>query len=215
MFELFKEESFVFDPEWTLNCSDLAIKVLIMVSSEQNSQKKYVGTLKDMCAWMGSKNSSYANRNLKAAIEELTEKGYVTYSRRGNYWIIELILSSSLKPFYFRYCWLEKIRTFNKDESGKRIDPKVSVDWIQMVKVFVYVLAYIPNDEITKQYVRAAEINMSSETFGIAFKALNQIGLDDIGLHKRKRYVVTEFDKDDQPIAWKPIGSSFNSGLEW
>ena len=84
-----------------------------------------------------------------------------------------------------------------------------------MVKVFVYVLVYIPNDVITKQYVKAAEINMSSETFGIAFKALNQIGLDDIGLHKRTRYVVTDVDENEIPISWKPIGSSFSSGLEW
>lgn len=215
MFDNFKGESFKFYRKWLLNTTENELKVLILVSSNQKIRKKYSGTLTDMCKWLDVKTSKYTNDNIKEAIQSLSNKNYISYNKVGNTWNIEVIEDETDEIFYFRYCWLEAIKSFNKDENGKRIDKKLSISWIKLVRIFVYLFEYISGDTVYKYIDIANVVNMSEGTLGVAFKALQSIYLDSILIEKQTvKKAIQPYDTA-QNISYRNIGSKFTTGFNW
>ena len=214
MFNNFQHDSFKFCPKWVMNTTDNELKLLVLTSFCTDFKGNYSGTFTDMCNWLQVKSGSYVNKNLKSAIISLADKGFITYSLIGRRWTIKICIDEDEDIFYFRKCWLNEIRKYNKDSNGNRINKDISVDWIKLVRIFVYTFEFIQSDTVYLQSKLADELNMSSGTFGIAFKALKQIYLDSILIDKKTVKKVAE-QINGIPIRYRNIGSRFERGYDW
>lgn len=201
-------ENFMFYPKWMQLSDEYELKVLIMTSFLTESDGKCRQTLANMCRWLDVKPNSYTRSKIKVTLEKLSDEGYLTYSNTGNNWIIELLFEKGWGMFSFKRKWLDQIRKANHDESGKLLDPKLSISWVKVVKVFVHAHVVLQDREVRMIPDCAKELNMSAECFSKAYKIFKMIEFDDVSLEKKTHHTIKE-RVNGIPISFRTDGTQF------
>ena len=165
------------------------------------------GTLKTMCEWLGVKSTANNNKNIKRAIENLSNNGYIEYSHKGQKYIITVTDKGKEdnKIIAIRKCWIETFKNYKEQVKD------VSIGWINLLKVFVYICS--KNKYIFTQKEIAEELNISIRTVGTALKVISQCKLQGLRVLK---YNATEELKDFEGNKYiYNIGTEIVVGMEF
>ena len=144
--DVLNEEEFDFYREWIekkwvveekknqLNVEDYELKILILASVLAENDLSFTGTIKTMCEWLGINGVKTTNKDkLRNAIANLVSKGYIV-AKEVEKKITIIITKKGLKndrTIRLRKSWIQTMKQF-KDE-------KISISWIQLLKVFIYI----------------------------------------------------------------------------
>ncbi|MBQ9792123.1 MAG: hypothetical protein IJW32_00040 [Clostridia bacterium] len=195
--------------EW-LRLEKIQLELLILTSVLAENNLAYRGTLATMCEWLGRGASAKNNKIIKEALEILQNKKFINYYKEGNTYVIA-ITNAGMKTkdiLRVRKVW---INTFKKYKSD------VSVSWLQLVRVFVYICATslrVKGTLIIKQNDVAEALKVSTSTVGKALKCIAQCDLDGIYF---KKDIAKEVLKDfcGNTIAVINTGTSITIGYNW
>ena len=151
----------------------------MLVSVLEDNNLAFNGNLKTMCEWLGIKSTPNNNKNIKQAIENLSNDNYIEYSRKGQKYIITITNKGmeDNKIVRLRKCWLETFKNY------KQQGIEESISWIKLLKVFVYVCSEEKKFFYTQREI-AENLNISIGTVGTALNVLTQCNLQDISFKK-------------------------------
>ena len=168
--DVLNEEEFDFYREWIekkwvveekknqLNVEDYELKILILASVLAENDLSFTGTIKTMCEWLGINGVKTTNKDkLRNAIASLVSKGYIV-TKEVEKKITIIITKKGLKndrTIRLRKSWIQTMKQF-KDE-------KISISWIQLLKVFIYIYD-LPNGRIITNKKIADDLCISENT---------------------------------------------------
>lgn len=197
-----------FSTDW-LNIEDYQVKILMLVSELEDNDLAFNGNLKTMCEWLGINPTPNNNKNIKEAIENLSNNNYIEYSCKGQKYIIT-ITSKGMednKIIKLRKCWLETFKNY------KQQGIKGSISWIKLLKVFVYVCSEEKKFFYTQEEI-AENLNVCVRTVGTALKVLTQCNLQDISFKKEIEKKEIK-DYKGKVIKRKNKGTNLYIGIEF
>ncbi len=181
--------------------------MLTSVLAEHNLA--YRGTLKTMNEWLGLKSNSVNNARIKDALKSLTDKEYLIVSQDGRTYTIS-ITNKGLKDKQVRYvrkCWIKAFKQYNYDKDGNKIDKYISLDWINTVKVFVYILTIAPGSTVPQKEI-ADELSISADTVS---KAINCISNTELKGYRLAKDIVKQKYQKDGIVNYKTVGTEYNN----
>ena len=125
--------------QW-LDVCEYEFKMLMLTSILATQNLAYRGTLKTMCEWLGIKSSTNNNSNIKIALESLQSQGYIFYKVDGRTYTITISNKglNDKQIVRLRKLWIEAFKHYNKDDNNKKINKNISIDWIQIARVFIF-----------------------------------------------------------------------------
>ncbi len=178
------EDSIIFYHEW-LDVADYELKLLILTSILAENNLAYRGNLTNMCEWLGVKQNANNNSNIKRAIESLENKGLIFYKLDGRIYTITISERGmkDKKIVRIRKAWVSAFKKYNKDGNNNRIDKNISIDWIKILRVFVYLYSKKMNKPIKIEDI-AMDLNVSKTTASNAIKAIQSCELCGIRMYK-------------------------------
>lgn len=141
-------------------------KILTMVLALKNDNKIYSGTLKDMCEFLGVSRNS--NKIIKDTIEEMSKKDLLIYVVKGYTWTL-IFNDKSLKDktiLDMDLAWLDTIKKYRADKNS-------SVDWSNLLKVFIYLIDN--NNNVINTGKIQASTNLSASIVKKALAVINDI----------------------------------------
>lgn len=190
--------------EW-LNLDKLELKILVMVSASNNA--KYKGNLTSICNWLGVSASSVNNDRIKEALSSLQDKGYIAYAVAGHTYTITIneIETSNIVPI--RKEWIDEFKKYNRDENGKKIDKKISIDWGQILRVFVFLYHRKEKDTITQAQIAEQLKGISVSTVATALKAIDDCYLK--GIIFERETIKHQVQDNNGNIAYRTEGTDF------
>lgn len=153
----------------------------MLVSVLEDSNLAFNGSLTNMCNWLGISSSANNNKNLKLAIESLNTKGYIEYTHKGQKYIISMTNKGmeDNQVIRIRRCWVETIKCYKEQIKD------VSIGWLNLLKVFVYVYgSNLCNEYVFKQQEIADNLNISKGTVAKALTVLAHIDLKGLNIYK-------------------------------
>lgn len=178
--DVLNEEEFDFYREWIekkwvveekknqLNVEDYELKILILASVLAENDLSFTGTIKTMCEWLGINGVKTTNKDkLRNAIANLVSKGYIV-AKEVEKKITIIITKKGLKndrTIRLRKSWIQTMKQF-KDE-------KISISWIQLLKVFIYIYD-LPSGRIITNKKIADDLCISENT---VLKAIKVFGI--------------------------------------
>lgn len=173
MLESLCNDCFDFYEDW-LEVEDFELKILMLVSVLGEYNLGYNGNLKDMCKWLGVTSNSTNNKKIKAAISCLDKKGLLICKKEGRRWLIGIsdkgLKDTKVKSI--RKCWIDTFKSYNKDNSNHRVDKCFSLDWINIVRVFVYLWGVNTVDHLFTMDDIANSLGISRDKVSKALKAI-------------------------------------------
>lgn len=196
--------------EWLPLEEDLQLKILILTSVLAENNLAYRGSLSTMCTWLGISSCSINNGKIKQALEVLQDKKLINYYKDGRTYVIA-ITNAGMKNkdvLRVRRAWINAFKSYKSD---------ISIGWLQLVKVFVYICSRAIRQKeqliITRNEVAEA-LEISPTTVGNALKCITRCNLDGITFQKE---VEKERIKDNsgQTIAIFNKGTSITIGYNW
>lgn len=197
-----KENESLFEQDW-LDIQDYELKILVMVAVLAQDHLAYRGTLADMCEFFGISNQTKNTAKIKQAIYNLNDKHNIRYIKEGYYWT--LTLSTNVKNPSRIYClqksWVEAIKKYKSEDKGK------AVDWINVLRVFVYLMTSVEEYHTYKTIGKRLQI--SPIIVANAITALDNIEFYQ-GSFKRK----LKWKKIDDNT-FKVIGQTYSIGFNW
>lgn len=211
IFNFFNEDCIDICEEW-FNEEDIKgieLRILILTGVLADNNLAYRGTLKDMCEWLCLSSNSVNNKKIKAAIQNLIDKEYLYCNIDGRTFTLS-ISNKALKDrniIKIKRVWIETIKNYNRDENNNKIDKTKYIDWINILKVFIFLYSRDsgkPNI-ITLDSI-ADELNIQRETIRKAVNAIQECNLQGIGLSKE--IVKDKIDFDDMSL-WRTQGTVF------
>lgn len=173
----FDFDSIAFAYEWLElpTKKDCQLKILVLTSVLAENSLAFRGTLATMREWLGIQQSYATNKQLKEAIEKLKEKEYIKAEEEGRIYHIS-ITNKGLKNkeiVKIRRQWITTFKNYKEN-----ID-NISIDWLQLLRVFVLLYGRKDNSIITMQTI-AQRLNISVETARKALKVIEQCDLKGI-----------------------------------
>ena len=167
-------------------------KILTMVLALKNDNKIYSGTLKDMCEFLGVSRNS--NKIIKDTIEEMSEKDLLIYVVKGYTWTL-IFNDKSLKDktiLDMDLAWLDTIKKYRADKNS-------SVDWSNLLKVFIYLIDN--NNNVIDTGKIQASTNLSASIVKKALAAINDINKQGgfgcgFTVERKRNYEVFSFNTD-------------------
>lgn len=211
--DLFPEDSIDFNEDW-LSIEDYQLKILLLTSVLADNSLAYRGTLKTMCEWLGVSSNSKNNRKIKTALMKLEEQGLIFYKVEGRTYHVS-ISNKGLKEksiVKVRKVWIQEFKNYNKDSNNKRIDKSISIDWIKILKVFVY-LYNNPFGDICTMKEIANSLQFSEETAMIAVNAIANSQLN--GLLVYKNIIRETYNDSIGNKKYKTIGTDISIGFDF
>ena len=194
--------------EWLQQVQDYELKILLLTSILADNNLAFRGSLKVMCDWLGIQSNTNNNRTIKKSLQNLSDKGYIFYKREGRTYHVS-ITNKGLKDkkiYKIRKIWIEAFRKYNR-EDGKIVNKDISVDWIKILRVFIYIYYLKPGELIT--YEKVAKITDTS--IGTVEKALAAILSCDLkGLLIEKQIIREKYTDDDNNVCWKTKGQDIS-----
>ncbi len=191
-----QENCFDFSDEW-LQVKDYELKILILTSILAENKLAYRGTLKDICEWLGVKSHYKTNQRIKEAIESLQNQGYIFYKVDGRT-ITITISEKGMKQkqiVKIRKAWVLAFKAYKSEN--------VSIDWIKILKVFVYLYSRKDSKLLTIDSI-GNDLNISSSTVSKAVKAICECDLSGIKVTKE---IVKEKHITDNNIYYYNLGT--------
>lgn len=199
-----------FNTEW-LDIEDIQLKLLMLSSLLAENNLAYRGTLNTMCEWLGITASRANNNRIKQALDNLQNNGYIFYKKDSDIYTITI----SNKGFEektiveIRKIWIETIKAYNKDENNQKINKNISLDWIKILKVFVFILTEIRKQSILTYDYIGSSLNISKETVRKAVIAIKECCFDGITIDTKTKKKKID---DDMYIT---IGTEYTIGLDF
>lgn len=205
------EDEIYFYKDW-LEVEDYELKILILTSILAENNLAYRGNLSNICKWLGVCYCANNITKIKKALKSLVEKGLLFYKLDGRTYTITISEKgmNDKKIITIRKCWINAFKKYNKDENNHRINDKISIDWIKILKVFVFLYTRNkPNNTITMKEI-ASSLNISERTVQSAIKAIQECYLTGIRICKN---TVKQEIKTDTGTHYYNIGSDI--GFIW
>ena len=202
--DIFKEDNISISKEWLNDVEDYQLKILLLVSVLADNSLAFRGTLKTMCEWLSVKSCTVNNRKIKEALQDLADNGYIFYKVEGRTHHVSISNKGmkDKKIYKVRKIWIEAFKNYNKVA-----DKSVSVDWIKILRVFIY-LYYLKAGEIITLEQIANITEISIET---ARKALIAILSCDLkGLQIEKRIIKDKYEDEQGNICWRTRGQEIS-----
>lgn len=194
-----QESCFNFSDEW-LQVEDYELKILILISILAENNLAYRGTLIDIRDWLGVKAYNRTNQKIKQAISSLHEQGYLFYKLDGRTYTLT-ISEKGMKQkqiVKIRKAWVSAFRTYKAEN--------ISIDWIKILKVFVYLYSMKSSSLLTTETI-ASDLNISSSTVSKAIKAICECDLSGIKVTKE---IVKEKYKTANNILYYNLGTDIS-----
>lgn len=144
-----------FEYDWLIR-QKYEFKILTLIAVLADNNLAYRGTLKDMCEFFGvAAGDTRNNHNIKAAIDKLEEDGLLKQIKDGRTYTLTLSKKGEQRRRIIRIQkeWVEIAK------SHKSSDPDKSVSWMNLLKVWLYVI------DNKQEIVRTQEI---AEALGIS-----------------------------------------------
>ena len=202
--DIFKEDNISISKEWLNDVEDYQLKILLLVSVLADNSLAFRGTLKTMCEWLSVKSCTVNNRKIKEALQDLADNGYIFYKVEGRTHHVSISNKGmkDKKIYKVRKIWIEAFKNYNKVA-----DKSVSVDWIKILRVFIY-LYYLKAGEIITLEQIANITEISIET---ARKALIAILSCDLkGLQIEKNIIKDKYEDEQGNICWRTRGQEIS-----
>lgn len=199
-----------FQNDW-LTLENYELKILVIMGILAESNFAFRGKLDVICDWLGVQANSYNKNNIIKALEELKKEEYIFYKLDNKVYTITISEKAREQSQITKILkdWIIVFKNYNKDKQGKVIDNNNSVDWINVLKVFVFV--YKNNNCEFTQYELADLLNIkgkdnkpSERIVSKALKAIKQCKLENISLETellKRKY------KEGTTEKWKTEGT--------
>lgn len=194
-----KESCFDFSDEW-LQIEDYELKILILTSILAENKLAYRGTITDICEWLGVKSYNRTNQKIKQAITSLQDNGYLFYKIDGRTYTLT-ISEKGMKQkqiVKIRKAWVSSFKAYKNDSN--------SVDWIKILKVFVYLYNRKSNSIINITTI-ASDLKIGASTVSRAIKAICECELSGIRITKE---IVKEKYKTDKSVYYYNVGTDIS-----
>lgn len=152
------DEQAEFEYDW-LSRQNYEFKILTLIAVLADNNLAYRGKLKDMCEFFGvASGDSKNNRNIKAAIDKLEADGLLKQIKDGQVYTLTLSRSAEKKSRVIRIQkqWVE----IAKDVKCE--DPKRNVSWINLLKVWLFLINNNQNIITTSEIAAALGISTST-----------------------------------------------------
>ena len=198
--DIFKEDNISISKEWLNDVEDYQLKILLLVSVLADNSLAFRGTLKTMCEWLSVKSCTVNNRKIKEALQDLADNGYIFYKVEGRTHHVSISNKGmkDKKIYKVRKIWIEAFKNYQKVA-----DKSIAVDWIKILRVFIY-LYYLKAGEIITLEKIANITDVSIET---ARKALIAIMACDLkGLNIDKTIIKDKYEDEQGNICWRTRG---------
>ena len=192
--------------EW-LNMDKQELKILVMVSMSDKAE--YKGNLTSICNWLGVSASSVNNNRIKMTLKDLQNKGYISYNVTGQTYTISIneIAKDNIIPI--RKQWIDELKQYNRDEYGIKIDKSISIDWIQILKVFAFLYNRKQHNTITYAEIsKHINYTLSESTISTAITAIKNCNLKGI-LFNAKTIIHTKTDLNGNKT-YRTEGTNFD-----
>ena len=179
------EDSVDFQEDW-LDIQDYQLKILMLTSILAENNLAYRGTLKTMCEWLGVSCCYKNNQKIKQAIETLEKDGQVFCKIEGRTYHISISNKAfkNKRIIKIRKIWIQTFKNYNKNDNNEKIDKSISIDWIKILKVFVYIYGIDIGDLLTMKQI-SDSLHISEDTARKAINAIMECDLDDIRVYKK------------------------------
>ena len=194
-----QESCFNFSDEW-LQVADYELKILILTSILAENNLAYRGKLSDICEWLGVKSYNKTNQKIKEAINSLQEQGYLFYKLDGRTYTLT-ISEKGMKEkqiIKIRKAWVSAFKAYKNKNN--------SVDWIKILKVFVY-LYNRKSSSIIQADIIASDLNIGATTVSRALKAICECELSGIKVTKK---ILKERYKTEKCIYYYTLGTDIS-----
>ena len=194
-----QESCFNFSDEW-LQVKNYELKILILTSILAENNLAYRGTLSNICEWLGVKSYNRTNEKIKEAISSLQSQGYLFYKLDGRTYTLT-ISEKGMKQkqiVKIRKAWIAAFKAYKADNN--------SIDWIKILKVFVYLYSRQGSSLITRDII-ASDLNISTSTVTKAVKAICECDLSGIKVTKE---TVKERYKTAKNVYYYNLGSDIS-----
>ena len=180
--ERFDFDTISFASEWLElpTKKDWQLKILVLTSVLAENNLAYRGTLANMREWLGIKQSTTANKGIQEAIQKLEEKGYIFVKQEGRTYHIS-ITNKGLRNkeiVKIRKQWVTTFKNYKENITD------ISIDWLQLLRVFVYLYNRKYNNVLTTREI-AESLDISIETARKAIKVIEQCNLNGIIFKKQ------------------------------
>ena len=198
--DIFEEDNISISKEWLEEVEDYQLKILLLTSVLADNSLAFRGTLKTMCEWLGVKSCTVNNRKIKEALQNLADKGYIFYKVEGRTHHVSISNKGmkDKKIYKVRKIWIEAFKNYQKVA-----DKSISIDWIKILRVFIY-LYYLRTGELITLEKIANITDISTET---ARKALIAILACDLkGLHTDKAIIKEKYQDEKGNTYWRTRG---------
>lgn len=182
-----KESCFNFSDEW-LQVADYELKILILTSILAENNLAYRGNLSDICQWLGVSSYNRTNQKIKQAITSLQQQGYLFYKLDGRTYTLT-ISEKGMKQkqiVKIRKAWVSAFKSYKNNNN--------SVDWIKILKVFVYLYSRKGSSLLNSDII-AADLKISPQTVSRALKAICECDLS--GIKVTKTTVKEKYETDN------------------
>ena len=202
--DIFEEDNISISKEWLEEVEDYQLKILLLTSVLADNSLAFRGTLNTMCEWLGVKSCTVNNRKIKEALQNLSDKGYIFYKVEGRTHHVSISNKGmkDKKIYKVRKIWIEAFKNYQKIA-----DKSDAVDWIKILRVFIY-LYYLKAGEIITLEKIANIIGASIETARKALKAIMACDLK--GLCIDKTIIKDRYEDEQGNIYWRTIGQDIS-----
>lgn len=201
------DDNLDFKEEW-LDIVDYELKILMLTSILAENNLGYRGTLKTMCEWLGVVSCGKTNAKIKDALNNLASNGYIFLEVEGRTYHVS-IRNKGMKDkriIKIRKMWIETIKKYNRDEENKKIDTSISIDWIKILKVFVYLYG-LPPKVVTNSDIALA-LNMSTDSVSKSIKAIENCNFK--GLRFSRQIIKDKYEDESGRELWNTRGSDMS-----
>ena len=209
------DDNICISSQWLNYIQEYQLKILILTSVLAQNNLAYRGNLKTMCQWLGVSSCTRNNAAIKAALNNLQKNGYIFYKVQGRIHHVS-ISNKGMKDkrvYKVRKLWIQAFKQYNKDENGKKINKDFSVDWIKILKVFIWL--YYKHDDVFTLEQLSKLLNMSKDTIRKSITAIMQCDLKGIGQCKDKRIIKQHYLDNSKKLYWRTIGTQISFGLQF
>lgn len=166
-------------------------KLLTRVLALKNDNKAYTGTFRDMCEFLCISYSSPSRKKIREALEDLMLKGILRYNCEKTIFTITFDLDCKEENVIkLDREWLNTVRQFRAETN------KTSVDWSNLLKVFIFLFSNTDKVFTTKEL--SEETNLSKDIIARALAAIKTIsaaggfggGYGSLVIETKKQYEV-------------------------
>ena len=195
--------------DWLDNVKDYQFKILLLTSILADNSLSFRGTLKTMCDWLGIKSYTGNHRTIKKAIQNLSSKGYIFCKVQGRTYHVSISNKGlrSRRIYKVRKIWIEAFKKYNQ-----LADNSITVDWIKILRVFIYLL-YLKSGEIVTLQNIADMVDISKETARKALIAIMACNLEGLGVDKR--IIKDKYLDNNGNTYWRTKGQEISIAIKF